>query len=353
MGEPERTPKSEIVRHAFEQQAELCNTLGSQFTAALCRLLAGRLDDDDAVGREVLAWPGDPVIDALPLRLAGGLHALVLGRRAPALVAAYPPHPLDPERLWQAVSGALTDHVDELMAALGRHPQTNEVARSAILLPGFLTIARETARPLALLELGSSAGLNLLWDRFHYRYGEHEWGPRTSPVTLASELRGAIPNLGGEVKVTSRRGVDLAPADASNADDRLRLRSYVWADQRERLARLDGALDLARALAVRVDAGDAAAWLDAALAARHDGAATVVFHSIMWQYASHETQRRIEDSLERAGAAASTDRPLARLEFEGVAGRAPALLTLTQWPPGRTRILAEADFHGRWIDWRS
>src|SRR5262249_22651944 len=81
---------------------------------------------------------------------------------ARALAAAYPPHPLDPEQLWQAISAALTEHADRLLGALERHPQTNEVARSGILLPGFLTIARATERSLALLELGASAGLNLL-----------------------------------------------------------------------------------------------------------------------------------------------------------------------------------------------
>jgi len=346
-----RTPQSDAVRRAFTKQAELCDGLGSPFTAVLCRLCAGRLDERTAVGARVLAWPGEPIADALALRLAGGLHALVLGARAPALAAAYPPHPLDPEQLWQAIAAALTEHADRLLGALERHPQTNEVARSGILLPGFLTIARATERSLALLELGASAGLNLLWDRFHYRYGEREWGDGAAPVSLAPELRGRTPDLDAVVGVVARHGVDLAPVDVANADDRLRLRSYIWADQRERLARLDGALAIAQELALRIDGGDAAEWLERALAARRERVATVVFHSIVWHYAPRATQQRIKDALQRAGASATADSPLAHLQFEGVAGRGAALLTLRQWPPGSTRVLADGDFHGRWLDW--
>jgi len=349
---PGRTSGPDAVRAAFEIQAGQCDDLGSPFTATLCRLCGTRLDHDTAVGRRVLGWPGDPVADALPLRLAGGLHALVLGQRAEALVAAYPPNVLDVERLWQAVSDALMRHEEHLVAMLERPPQTNEVARSAILLPALLTIARTTTLPLALLELGASAGLNLLWDRFHYRYGDAEWGDATSPVRLAPDLRGGMPRLDGVINIVSRRGVDVAPIDAANTDDRLRLRSYVWADQTARLARLDGALALAQALSLRVETGDAAVWLDTALADRADNVATVVFHSVMWLYLPPATQQHIASALNQAGANASATRPLAWLRFEGVSGREPATLTLTQWPAAETRVLAQADFHGRWLDWR-
>src|SRR5262249_36164488 len=223
--------------------------------------------------------------------------------------AATPPHPLDPEQLWRAIAAALTEHADRLLGALERHPQTNEVARSGILLPGFLTIARATERSLALLELGASAGLNLLWDRFHYRYGEREWGDRAAPVSLAPELRGRTPDLDAVVGVVARHGVDLARVDVANADDRLRLRSYIWADQRERLARLDGALAIAQELALRIDGGDAAEWLERALAARRERAATGVFHPIVSHFAPRPTLHRVKAAPPRAGPSPASGRP--------------------------------------------
>src|SRR5262249_56295909 len=98
--------------------------------------------------------------------------------------------------------------------------------------------------------------------------GEADGGARAAPVSLAPELRGRTPDLDAVVGVVARHGVDLAPVDVANADDRLRLRSYIWADQRERLARLDGALAIAQELALRIDGGDAAEWPPPAPAAR-------------------------------------------------------------------------------------
>jgi hypothetical protein len=82
------------VRDAFRRQAEVCADMGSPFTARLCALAAERLAPGGPVPDRVLDWPGDPSgrADALPLRLAGALHALVLEGRDPALAAAYPPN---------------------------------------------------------------------------------------------------------------------------------------------------------------------------------------------------------------------------------------------------------------------
>lgn len=339
------------VRAAFARQAELCDMLGSPFTATLCRLCATRLDTTTLVGRHILDWRGDPAADALPLRLAGGLHVLVLADQDTNLAAAYPPHPLDAETIWSAVSPALVRHGERLVDTLRFAPQTNEVARSAILLPGFLAVARATGRPLNLVEIGTSAGLNLLWDRFAYLYGTRAWGDALSPVTLTPALHGQEPDLGGDARILDRRGVDLAPIRVSEPDERLRLRSYVWADQHERRARLDGALALAMRAPPRIEAGDAGVWLDAALQARPDDVATVVFHSIVWQYLPPQTQRHIDATLARHGGAATRRRPLAWLQFEGFAGQGPAVLRLTMWPTGQTQVLAEADFHGRWLNW--
>lgn len=109
------------------------------------------------------------------------------------LADVYPPNSAPDSALRAALASAIFLHGARLCEDLERAPQTNEIARSAMLLPGFLTICREIGLPLAVREIGSSAGLNLLFDRFYYRYGVGCWGDPGSPVQLAPEVRGKAP----------------------------------------------------------------------------------------------------------------------------------------------------------------
>ena len=342
---------SRIAQH-FARQAEACRRLGSPFTAALLELFRDHLERCSPVGRALQDWPGDPGEDALALRLAGGLHALVLSARAPALAAAYPGGAAAGDRagLRSAVLAALEAHAEFLLTFLERPPQTNEVARAAMLLPGFLTIAADAGLPLALLELGASAGLNLHWDAYHYRLGEAAWGPEDLPVRLAPEWRGRPPPL-PKVAIASRAGCDAAPLEPGDQGDRLRLRAYVWADQTGRLERLARALEVATLRPTRIERADAASWLEARLATRRPDAATVVYHSIVWQYLGESTRARILDALAGRGAKATARSPLCWLRMEPASKPRYAELRLTVWPSGRERLLARTDFHGRWIEW--
>ena len=342
------------VRQHFQDQAAACRQLGSPFTAMLLETAAERLDGTSALGKAVLGWPGDPKADALALRFAGGLHALVLSGAAPALARVYPGAEVttDPDTLWPAAADALEAHAPAMLRFLESPPQTNEVARCAVLLGGFLAIARQTGAPLALLEIGASAGLNLHWDGYAYGLGEAAWGPAAAPLRLEPEWRGPLPPL-GPVAVRARRGCDRRPLDPSDAHDRLRLRAYVWADQEARLARLDAALDHAARHGTRIEQADAADWVEACLAARPAGLATVLYHSIVWQYLPLGTQRRIEAALARAGEVARANTPLAWLRMEPAPDGSQTELRLTTWPGAREQLLAHADFHGRWVSWRA
>ncbi len=336
----------------FEAQADACDRLGSPFTARLCRLLAGILDGTTGSGRRIAGWSGDPRGDALALRMCGGLHRLVLDGRDDTLAAVYPPHRADDESLARAVGQAIASHDEALLAALDLPPQTNEIGRSGMLLPGFLAIARETGLPLALCEIGSSAGLNLLFDRFGYVYGDARWGDPASPVQLAPDVRGTPPPLGGSLSVVSRHGCDIAPVETDTHEGRMRLRSYLWADQLLRHQRLDGALRLAERFPATLAKEDAATFVAGKLSERADGSTFVLFHSIMWQYMPDETSGAILDALARAGQKASAAAPVAHLRMEPLNLADPfATLSLTLWPDGTTRHLARCDFHGRWIEW--
>jgi hypothetical protein len=344
--------KEAAIRQHFLDQAMACEALGSPFTGRLCCALSNNLDRSTITGGRVLDWPGDARGDALALRLCGGLHALVLSGADPALAAIYPPNVTDDESLADVFLNSIKRNDETLSRALESAPQTNEIGRAGMLLPGFLMIARETGLPLALNEIGSSAGLNLLFDRFHYRYGDVEWGDGDSPARLQPEVRGEAPSLRGSVEILSRSGCDIAPIDVKKDGDRLRLRSFVWADQDARLARLDAAIALAASVPFVLERSNAVEFVARKLGHRHPGSVFVLFHSIMWQYMPQASKSAIEAALAEAGGAATADSPVAWLRMEPLDTRDPhATLSLTLWPGGKTRQLAKCDYHGRWIEW--
>jgi hypothetical protein len=341
------------VRQAFLDQAKYCDALGSPFTARLCRLHAERLQPGHQVADHILGWPGNPAgsADSVPLRVAGSLHALVLEGRDSLLSIAYPPDQSDDDALWTAVTLAFEAHSGFVLERLTSPPQTNEVRRSGALLPGFLALGRMFGRPLVLSEVGASAGLNLQWDRYRYRLGDATWGDPDSPVLIAPEWRGN-PAANAEPVVVDRAGCDLNPVEASDPSQRLRMLSYIWADQADRLARTRAALDLAAQHGLHVDKADAIDWLKVRLAAPVTGSTHVIFNTIAWQYLPKALQEEGEKLISEAGAKATQDTPLARLQLEGDGKPDGAALTLQVWPSGEKQEIGRADFHGRWVDWR-
>lgn len=338
------------IKTAFRRQARSCEELGSPFTAKLLNLLADGLSEQTAVGRTVLNWPGDPSADALALRLAGALHALVLNETSAALTGVYPPNdqPGD-DLLKQAIEAAFVDHADAILRFIDRPPQTNEVARSAALAGGFLAIAAQTSLPIAILEIGASAGLNLNWDAFSYNLGGLKFGHAHARPRLTPEWEGPQPP-DVEAVVNERAGCDRTPIDLGSDDEVLRLRAYIWPDQPHRMARLDQALDVAGTNPIPIASADAADWIMPRLSTPRNDVATVLFHSIVWQYIPHDRQKRLEDLIAAAGRRATSNAPFAWLRMEPQTVSA-ASLRLTLWPSGRTHHLADVDYHGRWVRW--
>lgn len=340
-----------LLRGFLREQAAQCAALGSPFNALLLTLLAERLTPDSAVGHRVLTWQGEPGSrdDALALRLAAGFHALVLSGRDAGLAALYPPASPDPARLWPAVEQAMERHADLLLAWLDSPPQTNEVRRSAPLIAAVNWLTSAFGLPVVLSELGSSAGLNLLWDHYALIVGDRRYGPRPAALELAPDWQGPLPPLAAP-RIINRAGVDLNPLDPEA--DRLRLMSYIWPDQADRLARTDAALRLAARLRPPVARGDAAGWLAQRLARPIPGALHIVFHTIAWQYFPDTTRQGVLDALDEAGARATLQAPLAHLTLEADQGRRGARLQLMLWPGAAGFELGRADFHGRWVDWQ-
>ncbi len=333
------------VRAALSDQARSCRDLGSVLTAQIMETLGTALQaDQGAVARRVLDWPGDTSSRgaSVPLRLAGALHAQVLLSQAPALAAAYAKGEAPAALLLQTIAA----HEAEILAWLNQTPQTNEVGRAAALIAGarFALVQLGTPLPLALRELGASAGLNLNFP--DYTIDCH--GSSEPPAMLSPDWRGEVPPQIALV-APNRRGVDLHPVDIT---DPTRLRAYIWPDQPQRLARLDAALAHARTHPPQVDEGDAGAWLDQQRLA-HPGLLTLVYHTIAHQYFPPEVQARIARRLSETGRQATADAPLARLAMEADDTPGNAALELDLWDGQHRRWrLGRADFHGRWIDWR-
>lgn len=235
--------------------------------------------------------------------------------------------------------------------------QTNEVGRCAVLLPAL------PPGPLALVEVGASAGLCLLLDHFYYEYGSIPIGETSSPVHVRCTVVGPVPLPPAVPQVVWRRGLDASPINVRD-DDAIRwLLACVYPDHGERRRRLESAIDLARANPPVVSAGDLVDDLPALLADVPDDAQLVVFHSAVLNYVSPDRRQAFAAIL----AEASKRRDVVWLSNEGpgvireMSALAPSpselryLLGRTQFTKGQRRdeLLAVAHPHGGELYWLS
>lgn len=340
------------VEHAFRRQADACRRMGSDLYSRLLEVAAADIAAGGPTAALMSTWTGNPYREALALRLMGGVHDLVLDGRAPDLARHYPSVGGSPA--WpgcaEAFLGAVDDHPDHLQPWIDRPVQTNEPARSALLLGGYLTLARRTGLPLRILEVGASAGLNLLFDRYRYDLRTGTWGDPASPVLIRSDWRGAPPPLDFPLAVAARAGCDRSPLDARDPAAARRAVAYVWPDQPERLERLRGALDVAAAGPPDLAEADAGVWLADRLLPLPAGIVTVVVHTVVWQYLDPAAQQRVATAIAAGAAAASDGAPLAWLRLEPKP-KVGFPLELTTWPGGDERVLAACHAHGAWADW--
>jgi hypothetical protein len=346
--------RDDAVVDAIRRQAASSRTIGSPLYGSLLDGLAG----DYLAGGvtfELLHGISDrPTHDAVPLRYLATAHRLALTGRAPGLAAAYDScgGSWGGQDLTETFLRTVHEHRDEFIAGLRRNVQTNEVARSAVLASGFSLIIRRHRLPLALFEVGSSAGLLSRWMHYRFDTGTTARGPTNSPLTFdGSWWRTPPPRLDPTINVAAVHASDIAPIDLTSQAGREQMLSFLWPDQRDRRERLQAALAVAAEHPLTVEQADAAEWvagqLSAGLAAR---TATVVFHAIVWQYLPAATRDGMRDSLRRAGATASTTSPLLWLRMEPDTHE-HAALRLTTWPGDTDEVLAHVGYHGADIVW--
>ena len=340
------------VRDAFRNQALFCDRSGTPLTAAVVRGIEAALDGSTETGRRTLAWAGDPrgSGDSVPLRLAGGMHALARRGVDERLSALYGGDLTDAE----AIVGDVLRRFDaDLVGWLVSPPQTNETGRAAPIMAGLSLLASEYGLPFELIELGASAGLNLNLDRFGYRLGDTIAGDLGSALQLNPAWEGTSPPS-ADVQVVARRAVDQAPIRIADPAQRERLIAYCWADQADRMARLEAALALAEAHPPEIEQGDAADFAEHVLAEPQAlGVCRVMYHTIFWTYLPPESQARIRAALASAGAKATATSPLGWLRYELNGEGGVAELHLQSWPGGAEHHLATGHPHGSRLVWHS
>jgi len=335
----------------FRLQADACGRLGSPMYESLLSRVAEDIERGGISCSVLAGHEDDPGPSALALRFAGGVHRLVLSGGAPDLARYYPSAggAWEPEPAWRAFAALLRERPDRVQQGLDSASQTNEVGRSAALMGGLLDIGARFRHPVRLFEFGSSAGLNLRADRFCYTDDQgRPSGDESSPLVLLDAWRGRRPLPWPDLRVVERLGSDVSPVDISTPEGRLTLRSYVWPDQRPRLARLDAAFAVADRVPAQVRRQDAVSF--AKNLSLRAGTTTVLWHSVLWQYLTQHDRDAVTATIQQLGAAASVDMPFAHLCMEPTRRTAESehefLVVLELWPTGDRRILGTSAAHG-------
>ena len=288
----------------------------------------------------------------MPLRLAGGFHHLLLTGDDARLEPVYRGEITDQAAVDRIVAAVTADHDDRLLQWFGSPPQTNEAGRSASFMAGLKWLSGRLGPRFELNELGASAGINTMMDRYHYDLGGVMAGPQASPMQIKPEWHGPPPP-DHPVEIIAIKGCDQAPIDLSDPDAALRVKSYVWPENADRIVRMDAALQLAAEKAPDVTQADALDWVLERLAApQAEGVTRVIHHSIVWQYIPADRRAAITKAIEAAGAKATPDKPLAWMMLETNRDTFAHELTIRYWPGGATSaLLGQAQAHGAWVEW--
>jgi len=312
-------------------------------------------EDPEILTRAARAWEKD----ALPNLFFSAVHFLLLKGEHHQLAAFYPSlnnNSKHYDLAYPYFRSFVLEHKDEIDRIITtRFVQTNEVGRCAILVPSFELVARQAKnRPLALVEIGSSAGLTLLWDRYHYQYNKTlQCGDPNSPVQVECLLRGEkrppVPNRFPEI--ASRLGIDLNPVDINDPENVQWLRALVWPEHQKRAHQLELAIRVARHAPPQIVRGDALELLPSLIKLVRDDSQLCIFHSFTLSLANGKPRERLELILAKA----SEKRHLFHISLEWPKKSETPLLSLASLSNGESteKVLARCNAHGEWLEWLS
>ncbi len=332
-------------------QADHAANNGGPATGAICRAMIPLARGDTACGERIANWPGGIIDDAVPLRLAGGLHHLFRSGKEPALAPIYSGKITNQSEIDQIVCEIVARHDAELLPWFNGPPQTNEAGRSSSFIFALHWLANRVAPVFELNEIGSSAGMNLLIDRYRYDLCSVTSGPKDSPVTIKPEWRGAPPPH-TSFTFSSVIGSDIQPINVRDQIAAERLQAYIWPEMPARFERMQTGIAMIREKPVNLVEAEAADWLEMRLSQPQDAGTTrVLMHSIVWQYLPAASQDRIRTAMAWAGKRATIDRPLAWISLETNVTTFRHELRARFWPgEGVPVLLGQAHAHGTWLE---
>lgn len=340
--------------NALQAQATACSIAGSKMYERLFLDVAADYADNGRTYALLAGRSPRPVHDAIPLRFAAALHRIVLAGKDSRLARHYPSVGGTPGSDFTAdVIAYMRDHTDEIDLALTQQVQTNEVGRSIVHLCLSHWLPTLSIHDFDLLEIGASAGLNLNFDKYYACSRNLRMGDTGSRVRFMGDSfhhTPLLPTTGA--RVHRRRGVDISPLDLTNEEDRVRLLSFFWPDQKKRIERTRAAIEIAADNPPVVDEGSADTWLESQLR-RPFERAVVVFHSIVWQYLGTQVQSGVRTALNEAGSRATKQTPLLWVRMEPAGAVADVQVDI--WTGGESepehRVLAEVGYHGSDLNW--
>src|SRR5688572_8250515 len=234
------------LREAIAWQASHAAKAAAPITGRVVRAELAILGTSTELARRMTGWPGLSLEDAMPLRVAGGLHWLHLSGAEARMAPVYAGAVTDQLAVDEIVAAVAVDWDAKLVPWLDHPPQTNEAGRSSSIMAGLLWLSQRHGSRFEMDEIGASAGVNTMIERYRYDLGGVGVGPAGSPMQLRPEWRGPPPPA-GEVEIVAICGCDVAPVDLSDPAEALRLKAYVWPDAPERMGRIEAAARLAAA----------------------------------------------------------------------------------------------------------
>jgi hypothetical protein len=344
--------RSQEIERQIGAQADHAAANDAPATSAVCRALIALARGTTACGQRIADWPGDVLTDAMPLRLAGGLHHLFRKGAAPELGAVYRQEVTGQAQIDAIVADVVARHDTDLLPWFDGPPQTNEAGRSASFVAALHWLVSRTTAVFELGEIGSSAGMNLLIDRYGYDLGGVVSGPAGAPCVIRPDWQGSPPP-DAPFRIASVRGCDLQPIDVRDDAAADRLIAYIWPEMPVRFERMQAGIAMIRERSIDLVQADAADWIVARLAEPQEAGTTrVLMHSIVWQYIPPERQAMIESAMAEAGAQATAERPLAWIALETNRATFRHELKVRYWPgDGEPHLLGEAQAHGAWVRW--
>jgi hypothetical protein len=316
------------------------------------RFSRGIARDPELLAIAVQAKPGQPV----PNLFLAAVHFLLLKGVQASLAAFYPslcPLAFASADPYPSLRAFCLEHREEILELITtRLVQTNEVRRCGCLMPAFTRITQQAeGRPLALVEIGASAGLNLLWDRYGYDYGiERRYGDPRSPVQIVCELRGnrQVPLPVVWPMVATRIGLDLNPINVHDADAALWLRALVWPDEMGRAGLLQQAMRVAQHDPPRLLGGNALDLLPEVLATIPSDQTLCVFHT----HTVNQFPLEARVCLSALLAEHTLGRDLYRVSIEWLGATSPCLeFSSFRGAVTTEHRLAYCGSHGEWLEW--